>query len=47
MVGFTQEQNCTNGSTDAIDFLPSVHLTLYKSEGPVYHISLAEDSIKP
>jgi hypothetical protein len=28
MVGFTQEQNCTDGSTDARIFALSVHPTL-------------------
>jgi hypothetical protein len=47
MVGFTQEQNCTDGSTDAIDFLLLIHPTLYKSVGPVCHNSSAGDSINP
>jgi hypothetical protein len=34
---FNQEQKCTDGSTDANIFAPSVHLTLYKSVGPTRH----------
>jgi hypothetical protein len=34
MVGFTEEQSCTDGSTDAFFFPSSVHPTLYKSVGP-------------
>jgi hypothetical protein len=37
MVGFTRELSCTDGSTDAYIFLPSVHPTLYKSVGPTCH----------
>jgi hypothetical protein len=37
MVGFTQELSCTDRSTDAYIFLPSVHSTLYKSVGPTCH----------
>jgi hypothetical protein len=34
---FTPEISCTNGSTDACIFLPSVNPTLYKSVGPSRH----------
>jgi hypothetical protein len=37
MVGFTQEQSCTDGSTDAFILPPSVHPTLLKGVGPVCH----------
>jgi hypothetical protein len=33
MVGFTEEQSCTDGSTDAFFFPPPVHPMLYKSVG--------------
>jgi hypothetical protein len=38
---FTQELSCTDGSTDAYIFRPSVHPTLYKSVGPTRHNGLA------
>jgi hypothetical protein len=41
MPSFTQEQSCTDGSTDACIFPPPVHLTLYKSVGPTCHNSSA------
>jgi hypothetical protein len=37
MPPFTQEHKCTDGSTDARIFAPSVHPTLYKSVGPTRH----------
>jgi hypothetical protein len=37
MVGFTHEQKCTDGSTDARIFALSIHPTLYKSMGPTRH----------
>jgi hypothetical protein len=37
MPPFTQEQKCTDGSTDAYIFRPSVHPTLYKCVGPTIH----------
>jgi hypothetical protein len=38
MPGFTTELSCTNGSTDALLFQPSVHPTLHWSVGPTCHI---------
>jgi hypothetical protein len=39
---FTPELSCTDGSTDACIFLPSVHPTLYKRVGPTRHNSSAQ-----
>jgi hypothetical protein len=44
MVGFTQELSCTDVSTDACIFPPSIHPTLYKSMVPTRHKGLAPDS---
>jgi hypothetical protein len=38
MPGFTTELSCIDGSTDALIFQPSVHLTLHWSVGPTCHI---------
>jgi hypothetical protein len=38
MVGFTQEQKCTDGSTDTLIFQSSVHPMLHWSVGPTCHI---------
>jgi hypothetical protein len=39
---FSPELSCTDGSTDAFNFPPSVHPTLYKSVGRVCHNGLAQ-----
>jgi hypothetical protein len=38
MPSFTQELSCTDGSTDASNLSPSVHLTLHRRVGPTRHI---------